>query len=97
MAEQSTTVNRGGMGLLGWVFVVFLVLKLGVGDTSVQDWSWWWVTAPLWGGFALALVFLVVGFIVIGIGSLIDGGAAKRRRNTRRAINDYSDSLTKRR
>lgn len=61
MAENTTT-QRSGMGLLGWVFVVFLVLKLGVGDTVVQDWSWWWVTAPLWGGFAVALIF----FIVVG-------------------------------
>ena len=26
------------------VFIVFLVLKL----TNVIDWSWWWVTSPLW-------------------------------------------------
>ena len=27
------------------IFIVFLILKL----TNVIDWSWWWVTAPLWG------------------------------------------------
>ena len=32
--------------MLGAVFIVFLVLKL----TGVIDWSWWWVTAPLWVG-----------------------------------------------
>lgn len=31
------------------LFVVFLVLKL----TDVIDWSWWWVTAPLWGSILL--------------------------------------------
>lgn len=32
------------------LFLIFLVLKL----CSVIDWSWWWVTAPLWGGLLLA-------------------------------------------
>lgn len=54
------------VGLFGMMFIVFLVLKL----TEVIAWSWWWVTAPLWGGFALLaggalLVFLVV--IVIAL------------------------------
>ena len=26
------------------LFLIFLVLKL----TNLIDWSWWWVTAPLW-------------------------------------------------
>ncbi|QLF84942.1 hypothetical protein SEA_EPSOCAMISIO_70 [Gordonia phage Epsocamisio] len=30
--------------LVTLLFLVFLVLKL----ISVIDWSWWWVTAPLW-------------------------------------------------
>jgi hypothetical protein len=38
---------------LGWVlFIVFMVLKL----TKNIDWSWWWVTSPLW----LPLVVLIV-------------------------------------
>lgn len=40
------------------LFVVFLVLKL----VGVIAWSWWWVTAPLWIGWAIALLlFLIVG------------------------------------
>ena len=54
---------NGGIGLPGVLFIVFLVLKL-VGTIS---WSWWWVTAPLWGGFA---IFLAVGIIAIVIGIL---------------------------
>jgi hypothetical protein len=34
----------GGVGLSGLVFIVFLFLKL----TGYIDWSWWWVTSPLW-------------------------------------------------
>lgn len=45
------------------LFVVFLVLKL----TGVIAWSWLWVTAPLWIGFALFVVmFLVIGLFAAG-------------------------------
>lgn len=47
--------NYSGMGLLGWVFLLFLALKL----TGYIDWSWWWVTAPLWGGFTVAMLILI--------------------------------------
>lgn len=46
------------MKLLPVLFIVFLVLKL----TGSIAWSWWWVTAPLWGGVAL---WLLVAFIVV--------------------------------
>lgn len=52
--------SSSGVGLFGLVFIVFLVLKLAeVG--AVADWSWWWVTAPLWGPALLALLLVVVG------------------------------------
>ena len=44
------------------LFFVFLVLKL----CNVITWSWWWVTAPLWGGvaiFILIFLFLILIFI----------------------------------
>ena len=48
------------IGLAGLTFIVFLVLKL----TDVIDWSWWWVTSPLWIGYGLGLIALfVIGFI----------------------------------
>lgn len=45
---MSDSGSSGGLGLCGLIFVVLLVLKL----TDNIDWSWWLVTAPLWGGFA---------------------------------------------
>lgn len=36
--------TSGGIGVPTILFVIFLVLKL----THLIDWSWWWVTAPLW-------------------------------------------------
>lgn len=32
--------------------ILFIALKL----THQIDWSWWWVTAPLWGGIVFALL-----------------------------------------
>lgn len=34
------------------LFIVFLTLKL----TGNIDWSWWWVTAPLWIPVSIVLV-----------------------------------------
>ena len=44
--------KRSGIGFPGALFITFLVLKL----TGVIAWSWWWVTAPLWGTVLIAIV-----------------------------------------
>jgi hypothetical protein len=44
------------IGLPGALFLVFLVLKL----TEVIDWSWWWVTSPLWIAGGISLLFLAI-------------------------------------
>jgi hypothetical protein len=59
-SSSSSTASTGGVGILGLLGVVFVTLKL-LGITEVATWSWWWVTAPFWGGFALMLlVFLIL-------------------------------------
>ena len=55
--------SSSGIGFFGALFLVFLTLKL----TNVINWSWWWVTAPLWGGAALILAFLMLCFVVVWI------------------------------
>lgn len=40
----------------GILFIVFLVLKL----CQVIDWSWWWITAPLWAPLLLVLIVYIV-------------------------------------
>jgi hypothetical protein len=60
MANSKT--SSSGIGLSGVLFIVFLVLKL----TGNIDWSWWWVTSPLWIPIVLlASVFLVMLLVVI--------------------------------
>lgn len=58
--EKSSGSSSGGIGLFGATFIVFLVLKL----TGYIDWSWWWVTAPLWISAGLFLA-IVVAILVI--------------------------------
>ena len=62
MAKENTS---SGMGIGMVLFIVFLVLKL----TGVINWSWWWVTSPLWIPFAAAIAIVgIVGVIAIIIG-----------------------------
>ena len=42
------------------VFIIFLILKV----TNIIAWSWWWVTAPLWGPIGLGIVMLI-GLLLI--------------------------------
>ena len=59
MAKENTS---SGMGIGMILFIVFLVLKL----TDVINWSWWWVTSPLWIPLAAAAVIIgILGVIAI--------------------------------
>ena len=49
--------NGGGMGLGTILFLIFLVLKL----TNYIDWSWWWVSAPLW---LTAILYIFIAIIM---------------------------------
>jgi hypothetical protein len=60
MSKEKTYTGRIGLGVI--IFLIFMVLKLaGIGE--VANWSWWWVTSPLW---IPALIGVVI-FGVIGI------------------------------
>jgi hypothetical protein len=70
MKKTITKQQRSnGISFAGLLFILFLGLKLaGIGQ--VANWSWWWVTAPLWGGLAFYLA-VVIGLIAIGIVGMI--------------------------
>jgi hypothetical protein len=57
---QNNSSSSVGVGFFGLMFLIFMTLKL----TGYIDWSWWWVTAPLWGVFAL-IILLVILFVII--------------------------------
>jgi ABC-type multidrug transport system permease subunit len=48
--------KSGGVGFFSLLFLLFLGLKL----TNNIDWSWWWVTSPLW-----LPITIVIGVIMI--------------------------------
>jgi len=55
---SETKSSSSGLGLGTVLFLIFLVLKL----TDKIDWSWWWITAPIW--IPVSLGILIGGFIV---------------------------------
>jgi hypothetical protein len=56
MSNKSNSSNGLGLGTI--LFLIFLVLKL----TNYIDWSWWWVTAPLW----IPIVIIgIIGIVMI--------------------------------
>ena len=71
----SAASNTGS--LVGLTFMVFLVLKL----TGVIDWSWWWVTSPLW----LAALATVAGLLLVGVVGFAIYRIVKRVRSKRKA------------
>ena len=57
----SSNNSSGGVGVLGLLGVLFVGLKLG----GIIDWSWWWVTAPFWGGLVVVLAIWAICVVVV--------------------------------
>ena len=55
--------KSSGLGVSSVVGIVFIILKL----VGVIEWSWWWVTLPLWGGIVLLGVLLVILLILTAL------------------------------
>ena len=55
--------SSGGLGLVTFLWVLFLILKL----TNVIDWTWLWVFSPLWIAASLAVGLGLLFFLVIGL------------------------------
>ena len=61
--KMSKDNNGGGIGIITSFGVVFVVLKL----CHVINWSWWWVTAPFWGGAAILAAIVLAVFLIYNI------------------------------
>lgn len=49
--------KNSSLGFTTLLFLILLFLKLGQFGV-VANWSWWWVTAPLW--IPISLLFIAV-------------------------------------
>lgn len=47
------------LSLVSLLGVLFVALKL-MGHIT---WSWWWVTLPFWGGYAIIGIIIVIGIL----------------------------------
>ncbi|HHL0959063.1 TPA: hypothetical protein ACQVH3_003816 [Serratia marcescens] len=54
--------KKGGLGFLSILALIFITLKL----MGYISWSWWWVTAPLWGPLAIIATLAAVMFMFVG-------------------------------
>ena len=55
----------GGISLVV-VAIIFALLKL----LNFIDWSWWWVTAPIWIPWCASLLALIVALIYYAVFTL---------------------------
>lgn len=61
MSQQVIVKKESGLGFFSLLAILFIGLKL----TGYINWSWWWVLAPIWGGFAILGVVLLVALIIV--------------------------------
>lgn len=60
MSNKSNSSNGLGLGTV--LFLIFMTLKL----TNYIDWSWWWITAPLWIPIAIIAIVGLVAILYLG-------------------------------
>jgi Flp pilus assembly protein TadB len=71
--KESKNTSAGGTGIFTLLFITFLVLKL----TGVIDWSWWWVTAPVWVPAGIAAL---IGILILVLKAVRKTAQRQRRR-----------------
>ena len=54
-------MNKNSISYTTILFTIFLILKL----TNNIDWSWWWVTSPLWIPISLVIALIIITMLLI--------------------------------
>lgn len=64
---MTTGNSNTGISFFSVLGLIFIALKL----MGFISWSWWWVTAPFWGGWVLILgvffIWLIIAAIVAAV------------------------------
>ena len=55
-SNNNNKTTSGGIGFTGLLLLVFITLKL----CKVIDWSWIWVLSPLWIGFIVIVLIVLI-------------------------------------
>jgi hypothetical protein len=58
---MSRESSSSGIGIGMILFLIFMVLKL----TNHIDWSWWWITSPLWIPVSFLILFFLISYIIL--------------------------------
>lgn len=66
--SEASNASSGGIGFCGLLGIVFITLKL----CHVVNWSWWWVTCPLWGPFAAIIAVVLFCLVMAGIAGICE-------------------------
>ena len=74
MANHSYTSR--GIGVTGLLGVAFVVVKL----TGHITWSWWYVTLPFWFGWAIVLMVMAFGGVLLAYWKMKDKFDSIRRK-----------------
>jgi hypothetical protein len=51
--------ESNGLGFTTILFLIFMTLKLA----GFINWSWWWVTSPIWIPFISVMVLVIIALI----------------------------------
>lgn len=54
--SNNTSSSSSGMGILSWLQVIFIVLKV----LDLIDWSWFKVFIPTWIGLGLFVILIIL-------------------------------------
>ena len=68
---ENKVVVKGGLSFGTIFFIVLFILKVCKVGT-VANWSWLWITAPLWGGIAIWLIIMLMTFVIGFVAILIE-------------------------
>ena len=84
--ERQANTNGIISNLVAWaLFITFMVLKL----CNVINWSWWWVTAPLWITYGVGILAIIIMAIIFGV-------VSAKRKKERKAHMEKVRELLKR-
>lgn len=96
--KPKVVMNNNSIGFCGIFFIILFLLKVGVLETVVVGWSWWWITVPLWGPIVLVFgipVLLLVGAAMVFLGCVVCTFVASLISNIKRRLKRRANAKQK--